>query len=183
MNEDMDRDWEETFTKYAHDLPGERTPSALLEERTVRALRKRGLLRHKRSFPTAWLAGSIAASLALFATGVVVGQYLATRSAVDAVAQITQHNGAVTTQQVQQAGTAYVAALQALVNSAQQNQAGQNKQARDVALTALHQAADQIVRLAPNDPVATHIVQALDQEQKQNQAPAGKSRQRQIVWF
>lgn len=190
MNEqndnDNDKEWEAKLMTYARELPDEVMPSPLLEERTVRALRKKGLLRRARSFPTVWLAGSIAASLALFATGVVVGQYLGTRNTVQAIAQI-QNSGdaAAAAAQVQQTGTAYVQAMAALVNAAQQNQSrGQDaSQAREVALTALHEAANEVVRLAPNDPVAAKILQGLEQQRMQAQPRTARPSDRQIVWF
>jgi hypothetical protein len=156
----------------------------MLEERTVRELRKRGLLRRKRNISTPWLMGSIAASLALFATGVVVGQYLGTRNTADLVANLRHTDTSTAAAQVQQTGTAYVHALETLNTVAHQNRGGaQDAQAREVALTALHEAANQMVRLAPNDPVVAKILQGLEQESKQNQQRTGKPAQRQIVWF
>lgn len=184
MNEDFDKAWEEKLMDYARELPADKMPSALLEERTVRALRKRGVLRRKRAVPTAWLVGSVAASLALFATGVVVGQYLGTRSTVSAIAQVQgRPDAAVATAQVQETGTAYVEALSRLVTASHQGQNGQvNPQAREVALTALHEAANEVVRLAPNDPVVAKILQGIEQERTQSQPRNGRA-QRQIVWF
>jgi hypothetical protein len=186
MNEENDKEWEAKLMKYARELSDEVMPNPMLEERTVRALRKKGLLRKARSVPVVWLVGSVAASLALFATGVVVGQYLGTRNTVQAIAQI-QNNGdaAAAAAQVQQTGTAYVQAMAALVNAAQQNQSrGQDaSQAREVALTALHEAANEVVRLAPNDPVVAKILQGIDQQRKQTQLRTGRSSDRQIVWF
>ena len=107
MNEEFDQNWQEKLMTYARELPVEKMPSALLEERTVRELRSRGLLRRKRSISIPWLTGTIAASLALFATGVVVGQYMGTRNAANAIA-IVQHqtDAAAAAAQVQQTGTA-----------------------------------------------------------------------------
>jgi hypothetical protein len=180
-----DEEWE-GIMKQVRQLPEELMPSALLEERTVRELRRKGLLRRKRAFSTAWLAGSIAASLALFATGVIVGQYLGTRSTVRVVAQMqNQSDAAAAAAQVQQAGTAYVHALEALVTAARQTQSGGqvSPQAREVALAALHEAANEVVRLAPNDPVVAKILQGIEQEKQQNQTRNGGSANRQIVWF
>lgn len=184
MNEDLDKEWEEKLMDYARELPEEKSPSPLLEERTVRALRKRGILRRKRRLPAAWLVGSIAASLALFATGVVVGQYLGTRSTVSAIAQVQgRPDAAAATAQVQETGTAYVEALARLVTASRQNQGGQvNAQSREVALTALHEAANEVVRLAPNDPVVAKILQGIEQERTQGQPRNGRT-ERQIVWF
>lgn len=186
MNEEFDKDWEEKLMSYASTLPDEKMPSALLEERTVRALRSRGLLRKKRAFSTPWLVGSVAASLALFATGVVVGQALNTRSTIKAVAEIQhQQDAAGAAAQVQRTGSAYVQALEVLVNTAHQNadRGTDSLQAREVALTALHEAANEVVRLAPNDPVVAKILQGIDQEKRQSQSHVGRQPERKIVWF
>jgi hypothetical protein len=154
----------------------------LLEERTVRELRRRGLLQRKRAIPTAWWTGSIAASIALFVTGMVVGQYLAGRNTARIVA--AAKNSVESVESVRQTGNAYVQALEALVDAAPQSQNRQDStHARDVALTALHQAANEVVRLAPNDPVVAKIIQGIEQEKKQNQTRNGRSTDRNIVWF
>ena len=91
-------EWEATYEKLLDELPVEVQPSTLLEERTVRELRRRGLLRRQRRIPAAWLTGSAAAALALFASGVAVGQWLGTRSVV-----VAQNNTASAAAQVQRA--------------------------------------------------------------------------------
>lgn len=176
-------DWEAKYLEMIRNLPDSPPPSALLEERTVEELRGRGLLRRRRMIPTSWLVGSMAASIALFATGVVVGQWMGTRTAVNAVAV------AGSAAHVQQTGTAYVQAMEALVNAANQangqtqGQQQQSAQAREVALTALHAAANEVVRLAPNDPVAAKILQGIEQAKRQAQPREERGSQRQIVWF
>lgn len=183
MSNEFDQDAE--YLQMVHELPQEAMPSALLEERTVRELRKRGLLRRQRSLPVSWLAGSVAASIALFATGVAVGQWLGTRNTISTVAEIaSQTSTAAAAAQVQETGTAYVQALEALVNSANQTQ-GQpsDPQAREVALTALHAAANEVVRLAPNDPIAAKILQGIEQARRQADPPTEQQASRQIVWF
>ena len=129
--------------------------------------------------------GSAAASIALFATGVVVGQWMGTRNTISTVAEIAnQSTTAAAAAQVQQTGTAYVQALEALVNSAHQAQEQQpNPQAREVALTALHAAANEVVRLAPNDPVATKILQGIEQARRQAEPNENSGDARKIVWF
>lgn len=179
-NEIDDQEWNDKFGGFLTELPQEATPSPLLEERTVRALRQHGLLRRKRRLPAAWLYGSVAASLALFAFGVAVGQYLGTRNTLSIVQRTDQAAAAA---HVQQTGTAYVQALEALVTVAQQNRTQDATQAREVALTALHEAANEIVRLAPNDPVVAKILQGIEQERRQNQLRSGRPNDRQIVWF
>lgn len=178
-------EWEAKYMEMIRDLPDDKMPSALLEERTVRELRSRGLLRRQRWIPASWLVGSVAASIAFFATGVAVGQWVGTRNTVNAVVDIAQNsNPAAAAAQVQQTGTAYVQALEALVNSANQTQGQpQNAQAREVALTALHAAANEVVRLAPNDPVATKILQGIEQARRQSQSREERDSGRKIVWF
>lgn len=178
MNNQLE--WEAAYEKLLDEMPMEAQPSTVLEERTVRELRRRGLLRRQRRVPAAWLAGSAAAALALFASGVAVGQWLGTRSVV-----VAQNNTASAAAQVQRAGSAYVQALEMLANTAQQQPAPQQSaQAREVALTALHAAANEVVRLAPNDPVATRILLGIEQARRQAlPADARDSTARQIVWF
>ena len=180
----LDEEWQEIMNQ-VRELPGTKLPSALLEQRTVRELHRRGLLRRKRTLPAAWLAGSIAASLALFASGVVVGQYLGTRNTIGAVAQLQGSSASAAAAQVQRAGSAYVRAMEALVTNAQQAQSrGQDaSQAREVALTALHEAANEVVRLAPNDPVVAKILQGIEQQKRQSQTRGGRPAERKIVWF
>ncbi len=178
-------DWEVKYMEMIHELPIEGTPSGLLEERTVRELRKRGFLRRPRSFPVSWMVGSVAASVALFATGLAVGQWMGTRNTINTVAEIASvGTPAAAAAQVQQTGTAYVQALEALVNSANQTQEEQpSAQAREVALTVLHAAANEVVRLAPNDPVAAKILQGIEQSRRQAQPLDERDAGRKIVWF
>ena len=178
-----EQNWEAKYMEMLSELPRDGMPSALLEERTVKELRSRGVLRRQRWLPTSWVVGSIAASIALFATGVLVGQYLGTRSTLDTVATITQNNPAAAAAHVQETGTAYVQALEALVNSANSQQQTNSAQAREVALTALHAAANEVVRLAPNDPVATKILQGIEQAKRQAQPREQRDAGRNIVWF
>ena len=72
-----------------------------------------------------------------------------------------------------------------LANTAQQQTPPQQSaQAREVALTALHAAANEVVRLAPNDPVATRILLGIEQARRQALPPdARDSAARQIAWF
>ena len=175
-----DFDW--VYLEKIRELPMDAAPSALLEERTVKELRSRGLLRRPRIFPASWLVGTVAASIALFASGVVVGQWMGTRTTISTVAEIA--STATAAEHVQQTGSAYVHALEALVTSANQNQLPQQSaQAREVALTALHAAANEVVRLAPNDPVATKILQGIEQARRQSQPLDEQDAGRKIVWF
>lgn len=153
-------------------LPRERDPGRLLEERTVRALRDAGLLATPpagsgRSIPSegpsgrrAWWqsAAAIAAGIALFAGGLSVGQVLGARQTADALHTVFEDADARLAARVQRAGSDYVAALAAL-SEGEGRVTADSGQALEVALTALWAAANEIVGLAPDDPLAARILQ------------------------
>jgi hypothetical protein len=157
-------------------LPRERDPGQLLEERTVRALREEGLLgsptgssgraapatgagdRHR---PWWRSAAAIAAGFALFAGGLSLGQVLGARQTVDAFQTVFEEGDALLAAQVQRTGSDYVAALSAL-SGADGSAVPDTSQALEVALTALWAAANQIVLLAPDDPLAARILQGFE---------------------
>ena len=157
-------------------LPREREPGRMLEERTVRALREEGLLaagaanadgtprgaridvRHR---PWWRSAAAIAAGLALFAGGLSVGQMLGARQTADAFQTVFEDGDVLLAAQVQRAGSDYVAALAALT-AADGGAVADTSQALEVALTALWAAANEIVRLAPDDPVTARILQGFE---------------------
>src|SRR5688572_20474676 len=109
-------EWEERLNAMANVLPREREPGRLLEERTVAALRKKGMLkpRRRRGLHPAWMAGGIAAAFALFVTGVVVGQWMGTRTTAVAIMTGQKNEAMNSALQVQRTGSAYVDALQAM---------------------------------------------------------------------
>jgi hypothetical protein len=176
-----DREWEERLVAMAQSLPREHEPSRLLEERTVSALRTRGILHTRRQtrINSGWLAGGVAASIALFAMGVAVGQWLGTRHTAAVVSAVQQNDAQQAAAQVQRAGSEYVSALQAMAKFTDPTNPQVAPQGREVALTALYAAANEMVRLAPNDPVAAEILRGFQRaRQQQNANP-----QRRIVWF
>ena len=156
-------------------LPRERDPGRLMEERTVRALREEGLLapssgRPRRSAhdlaraegrPWWKTAAAIAAAVALFAGGLSVGQMLGARQTVDAFQTVFDDGDALLAARVQRAGSDYVAALAAL-SVVDGGASADTSQALEVALTALWAAANQIVRLAPDDPLTARILQGFE---------------------
>ncbi|MDB4951863.1 MAG: hypothetical protein JWM27_4512, partial [Gemmatimonadetes bacterium] len=99
-------------------LPRERAPGRLLEERTVRALRERGLVqpahRHGAAPRRPWLAAAVAAGIALFACGLATGQWMTGRQAAAEIADLRRQDEARAATLVRQTGAAYVAALSAL---------------------------------------------------------------------
>jgi hypothetical protein len=172
-------------------LPRERLPGRLLEERTVRALKDRGVIRSLPALgrvPTArWLAAAIAAALALFTSGIAVGQWTAARVATDAIAQTGEADAEADATEsalhVQRAGSAYVAALTRLVDAADAADERVVAQAREVALAALWAAAGEVVRLAPDDPVAGQILRGFEQARQEEQTGGDRPPVRQVIWF
>jgi len=159
-----------------------------LEDRTVALLQARGVLavpfRPVRAAPRywqpAWLVGAIAASLALFATGFAFGQYLGARTATIAAAVGLGGSIAERTQHVERTGSDYVAALAALSQSRDTNDVAGRQQATQTALSALGAAAQEVARLAPEDPLAAAVLRGLTERRRQMQPPAA---QRAVVWY
>ena len=172
-------------------LPRERDPGRLLEERTVRALRERGLVhapekprRAIRVHP-GWLTGAVAAGLALFLGGLATGQYMATRSVGEAIVAVQQHDQRQAAQLVQQTGSAYVQALAKLSQASNTTAGAQGRQGREVASSMLRAAANEVVRMDPNDPVATGILAAFDRAGARERAAArpDTAGKQSVVWF
>lgn len=175
--------WAERLNAMIRESPSERQASRILEERTVAALRERNLLvsKSRRQISRAWIAGAAAASIAFFATGVAVGQWLGARTTATAMAS-AQGDVLLHALQVQHAGSAYVNALQALALASDSTDPQVRQQGREVALAAFHAAATEVIRLAPNDPVAADILRGLQRTREQAQ-PAKRNDDRKIIWY
>lgn len=164
-------------------LPREADPSPLLEARTMRALRERGWLTGRRRLPAGWWAAGVAASIALFASGLVTGQWLGARQAAVVLAAQQRASLEEMTTLLERTGGAYVNALARLAESDVHQEDGSDR-AREVALQILHQAANEVVRLAPNEPVAVKILQGFEHAALEKRSPAeSRTRRRQIIWF
>lgn len=162
-------------------LPREREPSRLLEERTVRALRGRGLLEgagaRRVRVPPGWRVAAAAASILLFGGGFGAGQWMAGREAERALAAERARGEAQAASLVRETGQAYVAALAALAGG----DSAQSARGRAAARDALHAAAAEVVRLSPDDPVASGILAGLDRAREQ--AAPDTTATRKLVWF
>jgi hypothetical protein len=171
-----------TLAEAVRALARERAASALLEERTVRALRTAGVL-SSGAQPAArwWWAAATAAGIALFASGAAVGQWLGMRQTAHALALQQQASMEEMAALVERTGGAYVDVLARLAETP----AGEveNGEARAAALQVLHQAANEMVRLVPNDPVSVKILQGLDHAALQARPSGGRESRRQIMWF
>jgi len=173
-------------------LPRERDPGPLLEERTVRALRARGLLgRGERIarpvFTPAWASAAAAAAIALFISGFTVGHWIQSRHTEQLLVSMHERDAAHTAALVQRTGSAYVAALAALADAADSSRVGGRTagrdltQGREVAVSILHAAANQLIRIAPEEPLAARILQGLDRAAARDSTLAGSDQQ--VIWF
>jgi hypothetical protein len=168
------------------ELPREAALPRGLEERTVRALRARGLLHApaplRIAFTPAWIGAAAAAAFALFVGGFAIGQWAESRHTTELLVAMHERDAARAAAEVQRAGSAYVNALSSLAAvaaSADPKNTLAVQQGREVAVNALTAAADQMVRLAPNDPLSARILQAMDEQARRDTTSA----QSRLAWF
>lgn len=167
-------------------LPRERTPGALLEERTVRALRDRGMIETSkadgrvRRIPRAWIGGAVAAGLALFASGIAMGQWMGTRATAQVVQAVQAQNDRQAALLVQQTGSAYVSALEQMAAMTDSGKAAP-AESREVATRILRAAADELVRIAPDDPIAGAVLAGF--QRADSARAAGTGQKQRVVWF
>ena len=167
-------------------LPREVAPRAALEDRTVAALMARGVLPtpitaapgHRAATPRRWwIPVAAAAALSLFTSGLVVGQYLGSRSVASAIRLGATAGEAAA--RVERAGNRYVQALAAL-SSADSVSPAVRDSVRAVALRVLGEAAQEMALLAPDDPLAAAVLRGLQQRNRQ-QTPDAPTRS--VVWY
>lgn len=182
--EEMDAPLDGALLEAVRSAPRERAASELLEERTVRALRERGVLTQRKGVPRSWYAAGVAASIAFFACGISVGQWMEGRHAAAALAAQQQASLEEMASLVERTGSEYVRALSRMAEANVLSGSPETAQAREAALQILHQAANEMVRMAPNDPVASRILQGLDHATLQQQTSQDAlERRRQIIWY
>ena len=167
-------------------LPRDVEPPRGLEDRTVAMLQSRGMLAvplrpigaTPRRWQPAWLVGAVAASLALFASGMAVGQYLGARTATIAAA-VGAGSMAQRAMNVDRTGTQYLEALASFSQWSDSADAGTRQRATQAALTSLTTAAREVARLAPDDPLAAAVLRGLAERSRQgNSSPS-----RTVVWY
>lgn len=166
-------------------LPREGRPGRLLEERTVAALRKRGLIgahRPRRFWSVATVMTGLAASIAFFASGLAVGQWMATRTMATSLASANQVNAMHVAAAVQRSGSAYVAALAALAQLSDSAGPETVAQGREAALSALYGAVSEMVLLAPDDPLSVAVRELLGRQAGARQGES-ETTIRNVVWF
>lgn len=167
-------------------LPRERDPGEMLEHRTVRALRARNLLRQpeRRGFvlSPAWMTAAAAAVVAVFVGGFALGQWLSARQNAETLVALRKQDAVQAAAVVQQTGSAYLAALSALADASHSSRdPHQLTQGREVASTILQAAANEMVRISPEDPLALQILRGL--EKARADSTTVKEAKRQVAWF
>lgn len=165
-------------------LPREREASRILEERTVLALRDRGWLgavEPATGGQRFWrIVAAVAASVALFVSGFAVGQSMGARQTADTLARLYPDPAERAAALVQSTGSAHVTALDGLVKASETATPQELQRAREIALATFWAAALEIVRLAPDDPVAARILTEIESSREPKQPADGV---RRVAWF
>jgi len=186
-------------------LSREEVPSPFLEERVVSSLHDAGVLRSeaadqphvvsgRRTWFRPWMvAASMAASLVLFASGVVLGEWMGSQSTTHAFMQVREQDAAQLASRIQEAGSAYVSALTALGEmqdgwNAEGSPGGRAslagtelQQGLEVALGAFYGAANELARLSPDDADVLRVIQIMEERRARDEGWGGDDRN--VVWF
>ena len=169
------------------ELPRQEQPTAALEDVTVAALRRRGLLRDHRShgLTVSPLRLALAASLvcALLLGAFSLGQYQGSRQTADALIALQQSNDEQVAAEVQRTAAAYLTALADLAEASRNQASPQQAAGREAAMQALYQVADRMIALAPDDPVASRILQAFQQADAKVQPVDIRPTEQRVIWF
>jgi hypothetical protein len=173
-------------------LSRERAPSRMLEERVVASLRDRGLLgaarRHEHRFVFGWpplaAAAALAVSLAIFATGVTVGQWLGTQQTTAAMLQLHRQDAMQAAALVERTGSAYVSALGTLAQASGNANPQELARGKEAAQQVMQAAANEMVRLAPDDPISAQILQGLARQRARQEDDNGQAAsKRRLAWY
>jgi hypothetical protein len=147
-------------------LPRDRMPSATLEDRVVGALGDRGVLAPPRrrviELTARRIATVVAASLALLAGGFGLGQWAGARQVASDDFIGTEMSDVSVAATLQRAGSDYLTALERFAELPDSVNGDQAVQGREVALTTLYTAADQVTRLVPKNELARQLLAAID---------------------
>jgi len=169
-------------------LPRELAPPPALEERTVVLLRQRGQLPIPLSTlrrgdvsrrPSWWITVAAAAAIAVFFSGLAVGQYIGMRNA-SIVAMATARNAQEAADRVQRTGDLYVAALASLGRLSDTANVAERDRARQTAMAALGAAAEQMAHIAPDDPLAAAVLRGLN---LRNRTAGSEPPSRSVIWY
>ena len=143
--------------------------------------------------PALMAGAAVAASLALFSSGVFLGQALGTRSTAQAFLAVREQDAAQLAMTIQEAGSQYVSALAALgeLRVAETDESGEEgrmpfsvaelRQGREVAMGALYGAAYELARMSPDDMDVMRVLQILEERKDREEGYTGHARN--VVWF
>jgi hypothetical protein len=147
-------------------LPRDKMPSAALEDRVVGALQRRGVVEAPRGrvvvLNARRIAAVVAASVALIAGGFAMGQWAGARQAPSDDIVAPEANDISIAATLQRTGSEYVQALELLAALPVSADGELAVQGREVALTTLYTAADQITRLVPKEELARQLLTAIE---------------------
>jgi hypothetical protein len=132
--------------------------------------------------PLGWFAAA-AACFVLFAGGFVLGAWIESRHTTQVVLDMHQKDAAEAAAMVQRTGSAYVAALSTLASFAEKSHPQELEPAREAAVSAFHAAANQVVRLVPEEPVAVNILQGMARAARGDSLQTAYAEPRRTVWF
>ena len=184
-----DRELTSEERRALNELPADRSPSEFLEERVVRSLRDRGLLRRERlrvlELTRSRVAAAVAACFLLAFAGFAVGRWTSPSTAQEPPAPSpmpARHaDDFAIAASLQQAASAYVSALEDLEVSLQTAGGEQAHQGREVALASLYSAAGRVARFVPGDHLADRFREAVRAPAvKDEDGPAEASRRRLV---
>jgi len=141
-----------------------------------------------------WMAAAaVAASLALFTSGIFLGQWMGTRSTAQAFLAVREQDATQLAMTIQEAGSQYVSALAALgelrASASREGAppggslftAADLQQGREVAMGAMYGAAYELARMSPDDADVLRVLQILDERRDREEGYSGSSRN--LVWF
>jgi hypothetical protein len=174
-------------TRAMASLPRERRPGDLLEERIVKDLKRRGFLHGRPSrgvfLTPLWTAAAAVLVMALILGGYVVGQWSGSRQTERAMLAMHASDNLRLAMEVQKSGTAYLSALAELMQQAGEDDPEAQRQGREVALTTLYAAAEEMINLFPDDPVAGNILRAMDGAGQSRTSGQAVDPRHQVAWF
>jgi len=168
-------------------LPREPAPSPHLEERVVRALRSRGVLKERERWTLELsplrVAAALATCIALLVGGFMLGR--SSSATITMPVSIPEGMPGATSYAVslQGAGTAYLRALEDLASSSHAASGEDRRQACEVALVTLYAATRQIAAIAPKDYMAREMLRAIETSEPAAARQQAEGSAPQQVWF
>jgi len=168
-------------------LPRERMPNASLEDRVVEALRGRGLLKpqQRRVVDVTGLrvALAVAASVALLVGGIAIGRWTGPGQTAVVDAELVVADDESPAAALQQAGSAFLAALDDFVSQPEAPSNDEMRQGTEVALKTLYTATDRVTTLVPRDRLADLLSQVLATRSLVPRERLSTKGERHVIWF